>query len=98
MRKITIASIVRGALVALVLPSSSASAQNVATWVSGTGSDTNNTCGDQLTPCREIYTALTNTTSGGTIQYPILHIDTQVNGSTLIINCTLIGELSDPIQ
>ena len=67
MRKIAIASIVLGMFAALALASSPAQAQAFETWVSGTGSDTNNDCGNPATPCRNIYTALGNTLSGGTI-------------------------------
>jgi len=67
MRKIAITSVVLAAFGVFALPPSPAHAVNYETWVSGTGSDTSNTCGSQATPCREIRTALTNTVSGGTI-------------------------------
>ena len=67
MRKIAIASIVLGMFAALTLPSSSASVLSSETWVSGTGSDMNNNCFSQATPCREIYTALSNTSANGTV-------------------------------
>ena len=67
MRKIAITSVVLAAFGVFALPPSPAHAVNYETWVSGTGSDTSNTCGSQATPCREIHTALTNTVSGGTI-------------------------------
>src|SRR5262249_3808464 len=56
---------------AIVLPLSltvaPALAQSLTTFVSGAGSDANNTCGDPATPCRTLRQALANTFGGGEV-------------------------------
>jgi len=68
MRKITLASIVLGAFGVFVLPPSPAHAVATAfqTWVSGTGSDTND-CFTVSTACRSIVGALPKTQTPGVI-------------------------------
>ena len=69
MRKITLASIVLGAIGVFVLPPSPTQAfgPNIVTWVSGAGSDTND-CASISTPCRSLFAALSKTASGGVMQ------------------------------
>jgi hypothetical protein len=67
MRKIALAVANLGTMLALALPVTPALATFLTTYVSASGSDTNNTCGDQTTPCRTFHNALANTTPGGAI-------------------------------
>jgi hypothetical protein len=68
MRKITLASILLGALGLFALPQSPAYATGISfqTWASGAGNDAND-CLSVSTPCREIATALSKILPGGVI-------------------------------
>jgi len=67
MRKITLLCAGLVSMLVVALPVTPARALNMVSFVSGFGSDTNNTCGDPTAPCQTLSQGVANTRDQGTV-------------------------------